>query len=396
MILRIDTPGGLDASMRTINQRILAARIPVVAWVAPSGARAASAGTFIVYASHVAAMAPATNLGAATPVSIGGAPGPAREPGQQPADGEPGDAVRQAGTALERKAINDAVATIRSLAELRGRNADWAEAAVREAASLSAEAAVQQEVVELVVGDLDALLSALHGRTVVVHGETLTLATAELEVVTVGPDWRSRLLAVITNPNVAYLLMLLGIYGLFFELANPGAVVPGVIGVISLVLAMYAFQVLPVNYAGLALVLIGMAFMVAEMFLPSFGALGIGGIAAFVAGSLILLDTEHPAFSLSLPLVLGVALASAAFVMLVTGLALRQRRRAVVSGREQLLGSVGEVIESFTGSGTVRVHGEVWQARSAVAVDSGQAVRVRAIELDGLTLEIEPLDDKEA
>jgi membrane-bound serine protease (ClpP class) len=387
VILRLDTPGGLDASMRVIVQRILAAEIPVVTWVAPSGARAASAGTFIMYASHVAAMAPATNLGAATPVSIGatGTGKPPAEEGDDEAEGE-----RKPGTAMERKAINDATAYIHGLAELRGRNVEWAERAVTEAASLSAEDAVQQNVVDLVVADLDGLLGALDGRVVEIKEREVTLATDGLEVIEQVPDWRSELLAIITNPNVAYMLMLLGIYGIFFELANPGAIVPGVIGAIALVLALYAFHVLPVNYAGVALVLIGMAFMVAEVFMPSFGALGIGGLAAFVAGSIILLDTEVAAFSLSLPLVIALALTSLAFMMFVTGLALRQRRRPVVSGREQLIGGVGEALEAFAGEGRVHAHGETWSARSRVPVGAGQAVRITAI--DGLVLEVEPLD----
>jgi membrane-bound serine protease (ClpP class) len=387
VILRLDTPGGLDASMRVIVQRILAAEIPVVTWVAPSGARAASAGTFIMYASHVAAMAPATNLGAATPVSIG-ATGTGKPPAE--VDDDEAEGERKPGTAMERKAINDATAYIHGLAELRGRNVEWAERAVTEAASLSAEDAVQQNVVDLVVADLDGLLGALDGRVVEIKEREVTLATDGLEVIEQVPDWRSELLAIITNPNVAYMLMLLGIYGIFFELANPGAIVPGVIGAIALVLALYAFHVLPVNYAGVALVLIGMAFMVAEVFMPSFGALGIGGLAAFVAGSIILLDTEVAAFSLSLPLVIALALTSLAFMMFVTGLALRQRRRPVVSGREQLIGGVGEALEAFAGEGRVHAHGETWSARSRVPVGAGQAVRITAI--DGLVLEVEPLD----
>lgn len=402
VIIRLDTPGGLDASMRVIVQRILAAEIPVVTWVAPSGARAASAGTFILYASHVAAMAPATNLGAATPVQIGsgGTGRPASPPSGQGADessandaeGEEGAKGGTPGTALERKAMNDAAAYIHGLAELRGRNVEWAERAVTEAASLSAEEAVRENVIDLVVAELDGLVEALDGRVVTVKSREVTLETEGLAVVELQPDWRSELLAIITNPNVAYMLMLLGIYGIFFELANPGAIVPGVIGAIALVLALYAFAVLPVNYAGVVLVLIGMAFMVGEVFMPSFGALGIGGLAAFVAGSVILMDTDVPAYALSLPLVAALALTSLAFMMFVTGMLLRQRRKPVVSGREQMLGSTAEALEAFTGSGHVRLHGEQWQARSRVPIGHGQAVRVTAI--DGLVLEVEPQDEE--
>lgn len=395
VILRIDTPGGLDASMREIIHGILAAGIPVVAWVAPSGSRAASAGTYILYASHVAAMAPATHLGAATPVAIGGGALPGRDgaDNEPSSDDEAGDgagdgAATRGTTAMERKAVNDAVAYIRGLARLRGRNADWAEQAVREAAALTAERALELGVIDLVAVDLDDLLAQLDGRTVRVGNTERLLATAGLVVEIRSPDWRSRLLATLTNPNIAYLLLLLGIYGLFFELYNPGAVVPGVTGAIALLLALYGLSLLPVNYAGLALVGLGIAFMVGEAFVPSFGALGIGGTIAFVIGSLILMRTDVAAFQISRPLVVAVSLASLAFVTLVVSYVVRQRKRPVITGIEALVGSAGVALDDFTGEGRVRVQGELWTARCTQPLHTGDAVRV--IGVDGLVLSVEP------
>ncbi len=383
VVLRLDTPGGLDTAMRKIIQDILASPVPVATYVAPSGARAASAGTYILYASHVAAMAPGTNLGAATPVSIGGGtPAPAQKPTDKEQDKEapPKDAMSQ-------KQVNDAIAYIRGLAQLRGRNVDWAERAVREAASLPAREAVKMNVADLMAADVDALLRQIDGRQVNVAGRELKLRTAGIVVEAIEPDWRTRLLSVITDPNVAYILMLLGIYGLFFELWNPGFVLPGVVGAISLVLALFAFQVLPVNYAGLALIILGMSFMVAEAFVPSFGVLGLGGVVAFVFGSVILLDTDVPGYGISWTLIMTVAVVSLTFFLGVVALAVKARGRPVVSGREQLVGMRGEALESFTGAGRVRVRGEEWQARASAPIALGERVRVTG--LDGLTLIVE-------
>jgi membrane-bound serine protease (ClpP class) len=383
VVLRLDTPGGLDTAMRKIIQDILASPVPVATYVAPSGARAASAGTYILYASHVAAMAPGTNLGAATPVSIGGgtpAPG-----GEAPKDKQ--DKTAPPKDAMSQKQVNDAIAYIRGLAQLRGRNVEWAERAVREAASLPAREAVKMNVADLVAADLDALLRQLDGRKVNVAGRDSTLRTAGIAVEAIEPDWRTRLLSVITDPNVAYILMLLGIYGLFFELWNPGFVLPGVVGAISLVLALFAFQVLPVNYAGLALIILGMSFMVAEAFVPSFGVLGLGGVVAFVFGSVILLDTDVPGYGISWTLIATVAVTSLVFFLGVVALAVKARGRPVVSGREQLVGMRGEALESFIGAGRVRVRGEEWQARASAPIALGERVRVTG--LDGLTLIVE-------
>ncbi len=378
VVLRMDTPGGLDTAMRAIIRDILASPVPVAAYVAPSGARAASAGTYILYASHVAAMAPATNLGAATPVQIG-SPG-----GGEPKKGE--------GSAMEHKIVNDAVAYIRGLAELRGRNAQWAEKAVREGASLSATEALKMNVVDLIAPDMQTLLRDLNGRKVNVLGREVVLNTTGVTLVHVAPDWRTKLLAVLTDPNVAYILMLIGIYGLVFEFASPGAVVPGVVGGISLLLALFAFQVVPINYAGLGLILLGVALMVAEAMVPSFGALGVGGVAAFVIGSIILMKTDVPGYGVSLPLVGAVALLSAALFLAILVAAVKARRRPVVSGQEELIGAVAEVLEDFDGAGKIRIHSETWDARTTVPVHRGQ--RVRVTKRDGLVLWVEPVDSR--
>lgn len=393
VILEMDTPGGLDTSMRDIIQAILSSPVPVVTYVAPSGSRAASAGTYILYASHVAAMAPGTNLGAATPVQVGGMPGspsPSPDKGSEK-DSDKGEEKGGKSTAMERKMVNDAVAYIRSLAELRGRNADWAEKAVREAASLPAHQALEKGVIDVMADDVEQLLRDIDGRTVTLASGEATLATAQLGIERIDPGWRTRILAVLTSPNVAYVLMLLGIYGLFFELANPGAVLPGVLGGISLLLALFAFQALPINYAGLGLILLGIIFMIAEAFAPSFGALGLGGVIAFVMGSVMLIDTDVPGFQLSIMLIIGFAAASLLLLLMSAGFAIRAHKRPVVAGRQKMLGSEGTASADFEGTGWIRIHGELWRAQCDVAVRAGQ--RVRVIDLDGLLLRVEPVEE---
>ncbi len=403
VVLQLDTPGGLDTSMRQIIKAILASPVPVASFVSPEGARAASAGTYILYASHVAAMAPATNLGAATPVPLGmpgSAPSgdtPVRKPQsagekaveksaeEQSADTTPGPPPGPA-DAMRAKQVNDAVAYIRSLAELRGRNADWGERAVREGISLSAVQALKENVIDLIAQDVPALLKALHGREIKVLERTVRLDTEAATLLTLAPDARNQFLAVITNPSVALILMLVGVYGLFFEFSSPGVGVPGVAGGICLLLGLYALHLLPVNYAGLGLLLLGLGLMIAETFLPSFGVLGIGGIVAFVLGATLLIDTEVPGFGIPLPVIAAMALTSAAAVILVGGMALRARRARVVSGAEELIGAVGEVVDA---DGWAYVHGERWRLRSATPLAPGDKVRVTAIE--GLTLTVEPL-----
>ena len=388
VVLRIDTPGGLDMAMRDIIQDILVSPVPVVTYVSPSGARAASAGTYILYASHIAAMAPGTNLGAATPVEIGGIPDPKDMLDKQSGKSESGKQ-----TAMESKRINDAVAYIRSLAQMRERNIEWAERAVREAASLPAIEAVELGVVDLLAADITALLKQVHGRSVTLSGVQQVLDTEGIQLQVIVPDWRNRLLSVITDPNIAYILMLIGIYGLFFEFANPGFVLPGVAGAISLLLALYAFQILPVNYAGLALLSLGIMFMLAEAFMPSFGALGIGGLIAFVFVSIILFDQEGTGYAVSLPLILALSVLSAGFFLFVIGAAIKARKRPVVSGEEEMLYATGEALDDFDGKGRIRIHGEVWWAESTGPVSRGDKVQVVAI--DGLVLQIQP-GNKEA
>jgi len=388
VVLRMDTPGGLDTSMRHIIQHILASPVPVAAFVYPSGARAASAGTYILYAAHIAAMAPATNLGAATPVQIG--IGGNQEPEKAPdlPQGETKGTAPMPKDTMSRKAVQDASAYIRGLAQLRGRNAEWGDRAVREAVSLSAQEALRLNVVDLIASDVNDLLRQLDGRKLTVLGAERVLHTSAIPVQIIEPDWRSRLLAVITDPSIAYVLLLVGMYGLFFEFANPGFVLPGVAGAISLLLALFAFQLLPVNYAGLGLIVLGIAFMVAEAFVPSFGALGIGGVVAFVFGSVMLIDTDVPGYGIPWPVVIPVALTSALFLFLVAGMALKARRRPVVSGGEELIGSIGEVLDDLDHEGWAHLHGEMWKVRSPTPLARGQKVRV--LRRDGLTLEVTP------
>ena len=386
VVLQMDTPGGLDTSMRAIIKDILASPVPIAAFVAPGGARAASAGTYILYASHIAAMAPATNLGAATPVAIG-APGGGAEGDKKAGKDEKGEGGSTSST-MSRKQVNDAAAYIRSLAQMRGRNAEWAERAVREAVSLSASEALKMKVIDLVAEDVPDLLRRLEGRKLKVSDAERVLRTADVVATAVEPDWRTRFLSVVTDPSIAYILILLGIYALVFEFSNPGLVFPGVVGAICVLIALYAFHLLPVNYAGLALMLVGIAFMVGELFFPAYGSLGIGGAIAFVVGSVILIDTDVPGFGVPFSLVLGLAAGTAGFLFLVVGMAVKSQRRPVVSGREELLGSTGEALEDCDPEGWARIHGETWRIRSAAPLKAGQ--RVRVVAMHGLLLEVVP------
>jgi membrane-bound serine protease (ClpP class) len=383
VILRIDTPGGLDQSMREMIKTILASPVPVVGYVSPSGARAASAGTYLLYASHVAAMAPGTNLGAATPVQIG-SPGMPSPP--QPASDPNASATPMAGTAMERKIVNDAVAYIKSLAQLRGRNGEWAERAVREGASLSADDALAQGVIDIEAVSRDDLLEQLDGREVVVNGEPVALATAGILVYEHPIDWRSEFLAIITDPNMAYVLMLVGIYGLIIEFYNPGFGLPGVVGAVCLLLAMYAFQVLPISYAGLGLILLGIALMTAEAFAPSFGILGLGGVVAFVVGSIMLMDTELPGYQIAMPMIAAFALFSVAVLVVALGLIMKARRAALVTGLDHLLGATAEVESLNAGVAWVRLDGELWEANCDTPLEPHDEVVVDAV--DGLILKV--------
>jgi len=390
VVLQLDTPGGVVSATRDVIQSILGSTVPVAVYVAPSGARAASAGTYLMYASHIAVMAPGTHLGAATPIQLGGLPRPSRpsDPARLEADSE--HERRDGGTAEEQKAINDAVAYIRSLAQLRGRNADWAEKAVREAATLTANEAVREGVIDLVASDLSQLLTKVDGRSVVIGGTERKLATEGRPVVSKSPDWRMRILAAIADPNIAVILLMIGFYGIMFEFWSPGTIVPGVIGAISLLLGLTALSVLPVSLGGLALLLLGLALITAEAFAPSFGLLGIGGIAASVIGAIFLVDPTGTDIDLRVawPVIIGIALSCALALSLVLGFAVRARQRQNVTGAEEMIGIEGRVIAWEGSRGTVRAHGEVWSARGPDALAVGQ--RVRVIARDGLILTIMP------
>ena len=406
IVLRMDTPGGLDTSMREIIKDILAAPVPVIGFVGPRGARAASAGTYILYASHVAAMAPATELGAATPVQVGGGgfpfgrqpqPEEEEEPAErtdadeaEPEAGEAAEekpAARASKPTIEDKVLQDAIAYIRSLAQLRGRNVEWAEKAVSEAATLTSADALEAGVIDLVATDVEDLLSQVDGREVEMDDGKVTLATAEVAVVEIEKDWRTELLEIITNPTVAVILMTIGFYGIVLEFYT-GAVVSGVVGAICLLLGLYGLHVLPINYAGLALIILGMILLIAEAFLPSFGVLGFGGVVAFVIGSVMLIDTDVPGLGVSPYLMGAVALLAGGGVLLIATKMYQLRRTPVRTGSEEMVGCRGKVIDWSGERGEVRVQGEVWQARGQGAFEPGRAIRVTS--MDGMTLVVEP------
>lgn len=385
VILQLDTPGGLDTAMRDIIKVLLSSPVPVVSYVAPEGARAASAGTYILYASHVAAMSPATNLGAATPVQLGKLPfGIGRD---KPSAEERKKTEAAGNSHMQQKIINDAASYIKALAIRNHRNQEWAEEAVREGGSLTAAQALEKNVIDLIAVDITDLLRQLDGREVHIDETPQILATKNLELTAVEPDWRSRLLSAIADPNVVYILMIIGIYGLIFELFHPGFVLPGVIGAICLLLTFYAFQILPVNYTGLALIFCGLVFMIAEAFVPSFGALGLGGILAFVVGSVILLDDSSQ--RISLVLIISTALLSLLSLLLLMYNVIRLRNKKGVCGDGELIGSIGEAINDFDsdGNGRIWIHGESWRAVSTAPIHKGQKVRIQS--RDGLELEID-------
>ncbi len=394
IIINMDTPGGLVKPMRDIVQAILGSSVPIATYVTPAGARADSAGTYILLASHVAAMNPTTVMGAATPVSLSG--GDATPAPPNPGGGaapEPDDDAEApaAGTAMERKILNDSVSYIRGLAERHGRNADWAESAVTDAATLTASEALEQNVIDFIAEDRDELLQLLDGYEVEISGETVALTTSGATVENYEANWRIKLLGAISNPEIVLLLGLIGVYGLMYEGWNPGAIVPGVVGVICLLLAAYALQVLPVNYAGLALIIIGIALMIGEAYAPSFGALGLGGIAAFVFGAVMMFDSGVPGFGISIAFVLGLAIVFAALIIWMLGFIVKLRRRGAVSGAESIVGGVGTVMEDFTGEGRVWLEGEAWHAHSSIPINKDQTVIVRS--MDGLIIDVEPVSE---
>lgn len=392
VVIEIDTPGGLDHSMRDIVKEILASPVPIVTYVSPQGARAASAGTFILYASHVAAMAPATNLGAATPVELvpSGAPTPKKPTVPRDSEKWEKSSSPPQQDAKSKKAVNDAAAYIRSLAELRERNVEWAAQAVREAVSLSADEALKIEVIDVVASDLADLLKQIHGSKVKLATSEITLDTKGLTIKHAEPDWRSQLLTVIGNPGIAYVLLLLGIYGLIYEFSSPGVGIPGVVGGICLLLALFALQLMPISYVGLGLILLGIALMVAEAFLPSFGVLGLGGVVAFILGSVMLIDTDVPGYGVPWTLIVPIAIVSAFFSFIIIGMAIRARTQPIVTGAEELVGAEGEILDDIETEGWARVHSERWQVRSRVPIARGKKVRVTARH--DLILEVEPIN----
>ncbi|NOH68184.1 NfeD family protein [Vibrio rotiferianus] len=396
VILKMDTPGGLDSSMRDIIRAITTSSVPVATWVGPSGSRAASAGTYILLASHIAAMAEATNLGAATPVALGGAP-------QQPSSEKESDENKEEATpeqssdkvttktTMEKKVVNDAKAYIKGLAKLHGRNAEWAEKAVSEAASLDAQEALELGVIDYIAASPQELVKIASGKSIKLNSIGVTLSLEEPVFIERVPDWRAEMLAVITNPNVAYILMLIGIYGLLLEFYNPGIGLPGVLGGICLLLAMYALQMMPVNYAGLGLILLGIALMIAEAFSPSFGVLGLGGVVAFVLGSVFLMDSELPGFQIALPLIFGIAIFSVALIIITVGLLLRIRNRKATTGLEAYPGKLAIVSDDFIdGTGRVQLEGALWKAKASEQLKQGDQVTI--INVEGLTLTVKPND----
>jgi len=378
MLIELDTPGGLSTSMREMIQEITNSTLPVIIYVSPKGARAASAGTYLLYASHVAAMAPGTNLGAATPVSMMPTP-------------KITDSNTSSPSALEKKVINDAMAYIKSLAELNDRNITWALEAVKEGKSISAEDALRYGVIDLMAEDTNELLSKLEGRSVTVSGKSIILKTEGAVIQTFEADWKTQFLSIITNPNIAYMLLLIAIYGIFFELMNPGGIFPGVVGVISGVMALYALNMIPFNYAGLLLIILGIAFMVAEVLVAGFGILGIGGVAAFAFGSLLLFDAETLGSGVSIPLIIAFSLVSLGFFIFVLRFLLHSRSVKIVTGMDEMVGATAEVIESTEEGYRVRCHGEIWYAASDSVLEVGQNVRVES--LSGLVLHVNPIKE---
>ncbi|HET6720093.1 MAG TPA: nodulation protein NfeD [Rhodocyclaceae bacterium] len=399
VVLTLDTPGGLDSSMREMIQQLFASPVPVAVFVYPSGARAASAGTYLMYASHVAVMAPGTNLGAATPVAIGiGGSKPEQKPAGKKAKPEAGDeAEALPADAMAAKATQDAAAYLRSLAQLRGRNAEWAEQAVRQAKSLSADEALQSKVIDLVVRDVPELLRRIDGRIIKLDvGEPRQLKLADAGVIAIERSWKEKMLARLADPNIALILMMLGVYGLLFEFYSPGMALPGVIGGICLLLGAYGLALLPINYVGVALILLGIAFMVSEMFLPSFGVLGLGGIVSFVAGALLLVDAEVPGVSVSWPVLVPFAVLSGLAAALTGFFVMRSRQRPTVAGSEAMLGGPVVALENFdpsSGEGWVAAFGERWRARCRTPLVKGSRGRVLARE--GLVLIVEPVEQGE-
>ena len=368
IVIRMDTPGGLDASMRKIIKAIQSSKIPVASFVSPSGSRAASAGTFITIASHIAAMEPGTNIGAAHPVNLMG--------------GGTGEQAK----VMEDKVLNDASAYIRSLAEQRGRNAHWAELSVRKSVSVSAEEAKRLNVIDLVAANLDSLVLALDKREVKLRGSIITLNTAERNITFKEMNSRQRILNIIASPNVAYVLMILGLVGLYFELSNPGLILPGVVGSISLVLALYAMQTLPINYAGLLLIILGVVLLIAEVNVMSYGLLAMSGAISIFLGSIVLIDSDDPAMQISKMILYPTLGMTFLFSIGSIYLAKKAHQLRTTTGMEGLLGEIGVVKETLNPEGRVLIHGEMWKAESDTVISVGEKVSVEVVK--GLKIQV--------
>ncbi len=381
IIITLNTPGGLSSSLRDINMAIMASNIPVACFVYPQGARAASAGTYILYACHIAAMAPATTLGAATPVNI------------SPPNSDKQGNENESASAMEKKMLNDAIAYIRSLAQLRGRNEEWAELAVKEAATLTDKEALAKNVINLLADSPQDLLLQLNNYPIKINNQERLLNVTDARLETIEPDWRNEFLATITNPNVAYILMLIGIYGLLLEFYSPGMGVAGITGAISLFIALYAFQLLPISYAGAGLLILGIVLIIFESMAPSFGIFGIGGVVAFILGSIFLVDAEQAYFRVSTPLIAAIATVFSVLMFISLAYLWRSRQSKIVSGQEEILGETALVDDDFDGTGYVLFNGERWTAKSLRPLYKGQKVIVNRI--DGLTLHVSDLEQKE-
>jgi membrane-bound serine protease (ClpP class) len=417
VVLQLDTPGGLVTSTRQIVKVILGSRIPIAVYVAPPGARAASAGVFITMAGHVAAMAPGTNIGAAHPVNMGGGnplvpKEEKKDAGRSTQDAEDNKENKEKGSELEtqnsepeseapasndadvmgQKILNDTVAFARSIAERQGRNADWAEKAVRESVSVTEKEALALNVIDIIAEDMDELLAAMDGMTVTVSGEELVLAVKGATVVERPMGFRHRVLSALSDPNVAYILMMLGIYGLFFELANPGVILPGVLGGIFLILAFFSFHVIPFNYTGFLLILVAVILFILEVKVVSYGMLTIGGIASLFLGSIMLFDSAEPYYKLSISLVVGVTIFTALFFIVGLGIAIRIHRRKPTTGVEGLVGESGVATTALAPEGTIKVHGEIWKGISDGNIEAGSRVRVTAVK--GMLLTVEEIGDE--
>lgn len=378
LVIELDTPGGLMESMHKIVKAIQSSVVPVAVYVSPAGSRAGSAGVFITYAAHVAAMAPSTNIGSAHPVFGAGSPG-----------GKPDSTTSET---LMEKVVNDAVAKIRAVAVARGRNADWAEKAIRESANIPAQEALKLNVIDYVVPTLDSLLQVLDGKTIKLDtGAAKTLHLKHAQIITFTMSWRQQLLDTITNPNIAYILMMLGILGLTLELYNPGAILPGIVGGISLILGLYAMETLSVNYAGILLILFAVILFLLEIKVPSFGMLTIGGVLSLIGGSVMLFDSNLPFLQISWQVIAAVVVTVTLFFVFAVGVAVRAQKKQPRTGREGMVGEQGVVFKSLNPVGTVKIHGEFWKAESEQPVKKGARVQVTEVESASLVLKVKPV-----